>query len=46
MRSGEPFLPIDAPLMFFISSVALLEPVPMLIWGVLVALGIYAFAVW
>jgi len=34
-----PFLPIDAPLIFFISSVAVLDPVPMLIWGVLVALG-------
>lgn len=36
-----PFVPIVAPLMFFFSSAAVLEPVPMLIWGVLAALGLF-----
>ena len=36
-----PFLPIVAPLMFFIGSAAVLEPIPMLIWGVLAALGLF-----
>ena len=36
-----PLLPIVAPLMFFFSSAAVLEPVPMLCWGVLVAIGLF-----
>ena len=35
------FLPIVAPLIFFFTSVEVLEPVPMLIWGVLAALGLF-----
>lgn len=36
-----PLLPIVAPLMFFAVSAKALEPVPMLIWGVLAALGLF-----
>ena len=36
-----PLLPIVAPLMFFFVSAAVLEPVPMLIWGILAALGLF-----
>lgn len=35
------FLPIVAPLIFFFTSLEVLEPVPMLIWGVLAALGLF-----
>jgi hypothetical protein len=35
------FLPIVAPRVFFFTSVEVLEPVPMLIWGVLAALGLF-----
>ena len=36
-----PFLPIVAPLMFFFTSAAVLEPIPMLIWGTLAALALF-----
>ncbi len=36
-----PLLPIVAPLMFFFVSAAVLESVPMLIWGVLAAVGLF-----
>ena len=35
------FLPVVAPPMFFFSSAAVLEPIPILIWGVLVALEFF-----
>lgn len=43
-----PFLPIVAPLMFFVSSIIILEPIPMVIWGALTALGVFLFykAIW
>lgn len=36
-----PFIPIIVPLMFFIESIVIPAPIPMIIWGVLVALGLY-----
>ena len=36
-----PLLPIVAPLIFLVSSAAVLEPIPMLIWGILAALGLF-----
>ena len=36
-----PLLPIVAPLMFFFCSAAVLEPIPMLIWGFLATLGLF-----
>jgi len=35
------FIPIIAPLMFFIESIVIPAPVPMIIWGSLVALGLF-----
>lgn len=36
-----PFLPIIAPLMFFLSSVVHPEPIPMFTWGIFVAIGLF-----
>ena len=36
-----PLLPIIAPLMFFIESIVIPAPVPMIIWGALTALGLF-----
>ena len=35
------FLPLVAPLMFLIGSITVFEPVPMLFWGVLAAVGLF-----
>lgn len=36
-----PFVPGIAPLMFFIISVMIPEPIPILMWGVLVAIELF-----
>lgn len=36
-----PFIPILAPLMFFFESIVIPAPVPMIIWGIFAALGVF-----
>ncbi len=36
-----PLLPVLAPLMFFITSAADFEPVPLIVWGALVLVGLF-----
>ncbi len=36
-----PLLPVLAPLMFFITSATDFEPVPLIVWGALVLVGLF-----